>query len=149
VEEFGDFYLQYQKSVPMLIPWRGPLTISILNSLEHQRCRFKKLQLTFHRSSNWNMKNKNSNKMELSPGQRKELLKVLKARFEKNMNRHKDLEWDNVQARLEAHTKKLWSLNEMERIGGEPELSAMIKRAANTSFVIVLPKAPKIAEAYV
>jgi hypothetical protein len=62
------------------------------------------------------------NKKELSPEQRKELLRALKARFEKNMNRHNDLEWTKVQAKLDAETEKLWSLNEMERTGGEPDV---------------------------
>ncbi len=61
-------------------------------------------------------------KKELPPEQREELLKALKARFEKNMNRHKGLEWAKVQAKLEANTEKLWSLNEMERTGGEPDV---------------------------
>ena len=59
------------------------------------------------------------NKKELSSELREELLSALKARFEKNMNRHKGLEWAKVQTRLEANTEKLWSLNEMERTGGE------------------------------
>ncbi|HEY6351186.1 MAG TPA: DUF4256 domain-containing protein, partial [Candidatus Angelobacter sp.] len=59
------------------------------------------------------------NKKDLSPEQREELLRTLKTRFEKNTGRHKDLEWANVQAKLEANTEKLWSLNEMERTGGE------------------------------
>ncbi len=63
-----------------------------------------------------------SNKYELSPEQREELLRALKARFEKNMNRHKGLEWAKVQAKLEADTEKLCSLNEMERTGGEPDV---------------------------
>jgi len=58
----------------------------------------------------------------LSPEQRQELLGVLKARFEKNMNRHNGLEWMKVQAKLEAHPERLWSLNEMERTGGEPDV---------------------------
>ena len=62
------------------------------------------------------------NKKELSSEQRKELLSTLKTRFEKNMNRHKGLEWAKVQAKLEANTEKLWSLNEMERTGGEPDV---------------------------
>ncbi|MFD2043075.1 DUF4256 domain-containing protein [Ornithinibacillus salinisoli] len=66
--------------------------------------------------------NEISNKKELSPEQREELLKSLKARFEKNRNRHKDLEWAKVQAKLDANTEKLWSLNEMERTGGEPDV---------------------------
>ena len=61
-------------------------------------------------------------KQELSPRPREELLKVLKARFEKNMNRHQGLEWRAVQAKLEADTEKLWSLSEMERTGGEPDV---------------------------
>ena len=63
-----------------------------------------------------------STKKKLSPEQREELLDVLKARFEKNMNRHKGLEWANVQAKLEANPEKLWSLHEMERTGGEPDV---------------------------
>ncbi|MDF1500369.1 MAG: DUF4256 domain-containing protein [Anaerolineales bacterium] len=62
------------------------------------------------------------NRQELSSEQREALLKVLKARFEKNMNRHQGLEWDEVEARLKAHPEKLWSLNEMERTGGEPDV---------------------------
>src|SRR5947199_2620589 len=67
------------------------------------------------------MKNTNSNKKKLSPEQREELLRALKVRFEKNMNRHKGLEWTKVQAKLEANIEKLWSLNEMERTGGEQD----------------------------
>jgi hypothetical protein len=59
---------------------------------------------------------------ELSPEGRQELVRVLKARFEKNMNRHLGLEWTRIQARLDADTGKLWSLNEMERTGGEPDV---------------------------
>jgi len=59
---------------------------------------------------------------ELSPDQQKELISTLKARFEKNRNRHKDLEWTKIQARLEANPEKLWSLHEMERTGGEPDV---------------------------
>ena len=58
----------------------------------------------------------------MKAAQREELLKALKARFEKNMNRHKGLEWTKVQAKLEANAEKLWSLNEMERTGGEPDV---------------------------
>ena len=56
----------------------------------------------------------------LSKKQREELLRALQARFEKNMNRHKGLEWAKVQAKLEANDENLWSLHEMERTGGEP-----------------------------
>ncbi|RCX20320.1 uncharacterized protein DUF4256 [Fontibacillus phaseoli] len=61
-------------------------------------------------------------KKELSPEQQEGLLKILKARFEKNMNRHQDLEWANVHAKLQALPEKLWSLHEMERTGGEPDV---------------------------
>ena len=59
---------------------------------------------------------------KLSSERREELLSTLKARFEKNMNRHKNLEWAKVQAKLEVLTEKLWSLGEMERTGGEPDV---------------------------
>jgi len=68
------------------------------------------------------MNNINSNKKELSPEQHEELLRALKARFEKNMNRHKGLEWAGVQGRLEGNAEKLRSLNEMEKTGGEPDV---------------------------
>ena len=58
----------------------------------------------------------------MTPKQREELLSVLKSRFEKNMKRHKDLEWAKVKSKLEASAEKLWSLNEMERTGGEPDV---------------------------
>src|SRR6266849_6249709 len=68
------------------------------------------------------MNNITRSKKQLPPQQREELLRALKARFEKNMNRHKGLEWAKVQAKLEANIGKLWSLNEMERTGGEPDV---------------------------
>ena len=70
------------------------------------------------------MNNMNSNKKELSPEQHEELLRALKARFEKNMNRHQGLDWAKVQAKLDPPSggEKLWSLNEMERTGGEPDV---------------------------
>jgi hypothetical protein len=61
-------------------------------------------------------------KWELSSEQSEELLKALKARFEKNMNRHEGLEWAKVEAKLKANSEKLWSVNEMERTGGEPDV---------------------------
>ena len=73
------------------------------------------------------------NKKELSPEQRKELLKALKDRFDKNMNRHKGFEWAKVQARLDADTEKLWSLNEMERTGGEPDVVGHDKKTTPQS----------------
>src|SRR5271165_1338339 len=73
-------------------------------------------------------------KNDLSPEQRKELLGALKARFEKNMNRHKGLEWAQVQARLEANAEKLWSLSEMERTGGEPDVVGDDKKTGEYIF---------------
>ena len=73
-------------------------------------------------------------KKELAPEQREELLRTLKARFEKNINRHKSLEWVKVQAKLEANTEKLWSLNEMERTGGEPDVVGYDKKTAEYIF---------------
>jgi Protein of unknown function (DUF4256) len=84
-----------------------------------------------------------SNKKELSPKQREELLKTLKARFEKNMDRHKGLQWSNVQAKLEANSQKLWSLNEMERTGGEPDVVAHDKKTGEYSFYDCSAESPK------
>src|SRR5580700_1543433 len=75
-----------------------------------------------------------SNKNELSSKQREELLSVLKARFEKNLNRHKGLEWVKVQAKLEANPEKLWSLGEMERTGGEPDVFGHDKKTGEYIF---------------
>ena len=82
-------------------------------------------------------------KRDLSPEQRKELLRALKARFEKNMNRHKGLEWDKVQAKLEANAEKLWSLNEMERTGGEPDIVAHDKTTGEYIFYDCSAESPK------
>ena len=76
---------------------------------------------------------KNSKK-QLPPGQREELLKALEARFEKNMNRHKGLEWLKVKAKLEPNPEKLWSLNEMERTGGEPDVVGQDKKTGEYVF---------------
>ena len=62
------------------------------------------------------------NKKELLPGQKEGLIRILKGRFEKNMGRHKDLDWASIQAKLKANTEKMWSLNEMEITGGEPDV---------------------------
>src|SRR3989475_3699051 len=88
-------------------------------------------------------RNINSNKKDLSPEQREELLGALKARFEKNMNRHKGLEWAKVQAKLEANTEKLWSLNEMERTGGEPDVVGHDKRTGEYIFYDCSAESPK------
>ena len=80
---------------------------------------------------------------ELSPEQREELLGALKARFEKNMNRHKGLEWAKVQAKLEANAEKLWSLSEMERTGGEPDVVGQDKKTGEYIFFDCSPESPK------
>src|SRR5947208_3814283 len=89
------------------------------------------------------MSKSNRNKNELSPGQRAELLRALKARFEKNMSRHKGLEWAKVQAKLEADTERLWSLNEMERTGGEPDVVGHDKKAGEYIFYDCSAESPK------
>src|ERR1700737_1234838 len=83
------------------------------------------------------------NKKELSPEHREELLSELKARFEENMNRHKGLEWAKVQAKLEADPKKLWSLGEMERTGGEPDVVGFDKKAGEYIFYDCSAESPK------
>jgi hypothetical protein len=82
-------------------------------------------------------------KKELSAGQREELLSVLKSRFEKNMNRHKGVEWAKVQAKLEADTAKLWSLNEMEKTGGEPDVVGHDKKTGEYIFYDCSAESPK------
>src|SRR5918996_1354231 len=84
-----------------------------------------------------------NNKKKLSSAQREELLKTLKARFEKNMNRHKGLEWTKVQVRLEADTTKLWSLNEMENTGGEPDVVGYDKKTGEYIFYDCSAESPK------
>jgi uncharacterized protein DUF4256 len=83
------------------------------------------------------------NKKDLSPGQREELLRTLKARFEKNMARHKGLEWAKIQAKLEANAEKLWSLNEMERTGGEPDVVGHDKKTGEYVFYDCSAESPK------
>src|SRR6202162_930370 len=88
-------------------------------------------------------RNINDNKKDLSPEQREELLRALKARFEKNMNRHKGLEWDKVQAKLEANAEKRWSLNEMERTGGEPDVVGHDKKTGEYILYDCSAESPK------
>ncbi|MGC5776387.1 DUF4256 domain-containing protein [Paenibacillus pabuli] len=80
---------------------------------------------------------------ELSPEQREGLLTTLKARFEKNMNRHPGLEWASVQAKFEAQSEKLWSLHEMERTGGEPDVVDYDSKADEYTFVDCSAESPK------
>jgi len=88
-------------------------------------------------------RNMKSNKKDLSPKQRDELLTALKARFDKNMYRHQGLEWAQVQARLEAHAEKLWSLSEMERTGGEPDVIGHDKKTGEYIFYDCSAESPK------
>ncbi|MEL7624975.1 MAG: DUF4256 domain-containing protein [Clostridiales bacterium] len=82
-------------------------------------------------------------KAELSPAEREELLGILKARFEKNRNRHQELDWDKVQAKLEANAEKMWSLNEMERTGGEPDVVAFDHSTSQYIFYDCSTESPK------
>ncbi|MDR7240088.1 hypothetical protein J2Y02_004734 [Neobacillus drentensis] len=85
----------------------------------------------------------NNEKRKLSPEQHEEILRTLKARFEKNMDRHKGLEWANVQAKLETNIEKLWSLYEMERTGGEPDVIDHDKQAVEYIFYDCSAESPK------
>jgi hypothetical protein len=82
-------------------------------------------------------------KKELSQDKREELLRVLKARFEKNMNRHNGIEWAKVHAKLGANTEKMWSLNEMERTGGEPDVVSQDKKTGKYVFYDCSAESPK------
>ena len=86
---------------------------------------------------------KTSNEDELSLEQREELLKVLKDRFEKNMNRHQEIEWAKVQEKLEANTEKLWSLSEMEKTGGEPDIVDFDENKGEYIFFDCSAESPK------
>lgn len=85
----------------------------------------------------------NSNKKELSAEQREELLSILKARFEKNMNRHKGVEWTKVREKLEASPEKLWSLDDMENTGGEPDVVGYDKQTGEYIFYDCSDESPK------
>ena len=87
--------------------------------------------------------NINSNKKDTLPEQREELLRALKVRFEKNMNRHKGLEWAKIQAKLEANAEKLWSLNEMEKTAGEPDVVGHDKKTGEYIFYDCSAESPK------
>ena len=80
---------------------------------------------------------------ELSPKQREELLGALKARFEKNMNRHEGLEWAKVKAKLEANAAKLWSLQEMEKTGGEPDVAGQDQKTGEYVFFDCSAQSPE------
>ncbi|ROR25810.1 uncharacterized protein DUF4256 [Mobilisporobacter senegalensis] len=82
-------------------------------------------------------------KRKLTPEQQEEILKILKIRFEKNMDRHKELEWGEVQTKLENNPEKLWSLYEMERTGGEPDVIVHDKNTGEYIFYDCSPESPK------
>lgn len=84
-----------------------------------------------------------ANKKKLSASEREELLKTLKARFEKNMSRHKGLEWAKVQSRLSGMDEKLWSLNAMESTGGEPDVVGIDKKTGEYFFYDCAAESPK------
>ena len=88
------------------------------------------------------MKN-TSKKRDLSPDQRNKLLSTLKSRFEKNMDRHQGLDWSKVEAKLRAHAEKLWTLNEMEQTGGEPDVVGFDKKSGEFIFYDCAPETPK------
>jgi hypothetical protein len=85
----------------------------------------------------------NNEKRELSPEQREDLLKTLKTRFEKNIPRHKGLEWADIQAKLEANAEKLWSLHQMEITGGEPDVVGFDEKAGEYIFYDCSAESPK------
>jgi len=85
----------------------------------------------------------NPNKKELSTQQREELLNILEKRFGENMGRHRGLEWTKVRSRLETHPAKLWSLNEMEETGGEPDVVAYDKESDEFVFYDCAAESPK------
>ena len=89
------------------------------------------------------MSKNTGNKKKLAKAQMDELIKTLKARFEKNMNRHKGIEWAKVLAKLEANGEKLWSINEMERTGGEPDVVGVDKKSGEYIFYDCSPETPK------
>jgi hypothetical protein len=88
-------------------------------------------------------RNINSNKKDLSPEHREEVLKALKARFDKNINRHRGVDWSKIQAKLEASAEKLWSLHEMERTGGEPDIVGHDKKTDEYIFYDCSAESPK------
>ena len=82
-------------------------------------------------------------KKKISKVQKETLLEILNSRFEKNMNRHKGIEWKSVLTKLEVNADKLWSLNEMEETGGEPDVVAFDKKSGEYTFMDCAPESPK------
>jgi hypothetical protein len=102
----------------------------------------EKTKSTSGKKTDSNKKKLSSEQPALPTGKREELLKTLKDRFEKNMNRHKGIEWSKVQAKLEAHTNKLWSLQEMESTGGEPDVVGYDKKTGEYIFYDCAAESP-------
>ncbi|EMM78391.1 PF14066 family protein [Leptospira santarosai str. 2000030832] len=115
--------------------FRGPKQVFSLN---HDT-----LDVFIQQRSSKRMNNSNSDRKELSLEQSGELLRTLKARFEKNRNRHKELDWTKIQTKLETTAKKLWSLNEMERTGGEPDVVGYEKKTGEYIFYDCSEESPK------
>lgn len=110
--------------------------MQIRRTIDNQRVAFK--IVSFHFAQILRKMEK-----ELSPSQREEILKTLNARFEKNMNRHKGLEWAKVQARLDANPEKLWSLHVMEETGGEPDVVGHDTKTGEYIFYDCSAESPK------
>lgn len=89
------------------------------------------------------MKTMKSNAKKLTPEQREQLLRILKDRFEEHMNRHQGVDWTKVQAKLDANAEKLWSLGEMERTGGEPDVVGYDKKKNEYVFYDCSEESPK------
>lgn len=89
------------------------------------------------------MENINNNIRKLSSEESENLLKLLKTRFEKNLNRHEGIEWDNVLAKLNDNTEKLWSINQMEETGGEPDVIGFDKDTREYIFCDCSAESPK------
>jgi hypothetical protein len=104
---------------------------------------FEKVGLTQHRNKKEAGMKGAKTKKELSAEHREELLRAVEARFLKNMNRHEGLDWAKVKAKLEANPEKLWSLSEMERTGGEPDVVGHDKKTGEYTFFDCSPQSPK------
>jgi hypothetical protein len=116
--------------------------------MDHASSDYGEILFLIWQAADWRMEAKaarsmNSNKKNLSPEQRELLLRALKARFETNMNRHKGLEWAQIQTRLQASAEKLWSLHEMERTGGEPDVVGRDERTGEYVFCDCSAESPK------
>lgn len=92
---------------------------------------------------NQEMKKSTGNTMKLSQERKDELFDILQGRFEKNMGRHKGLEWNKLQMKLESNPEKIWSLNEMEETGGEPDVIGVDRETGEYLFCDCVPESPK------